>query len=154
MPGVADLLGRGGLVERVGGDGGDERAGRGVLRQRGQAGGRAFLATAGEGDAELVRAEVGDGDDALGAAAQGDGVLEGSLAGQVEHRVHAVGGERPDPFDQALAVEGRGGAERGEVVLVGGAGGGDDTRSAGRGELDREGGDRSRRAAHSYGLRR
>lgn len=37
MPGVADLLGRGGLGERVGGDGGDDLAGRSVLGQGGQA---------------------------------------------------------------------------------------------------------------------
>jgi hypothetical protein len=81
MPGVADLLGRGGLGERVGGDGGDELAGRGVMGQGGQAGGGGLRASAGEGDAELLRAEVGDGDDALGAAAQGDGVLQGALPG-------------------------------------------------------------------------
>src|SRR5215216_2050942 len=131
MPGVADLLGRGGLVERVGGDGGDELAGRGVLGQGGQAVGGDLRGYAGEGDAELVRTEVGNGDDAFSVAPQGDGVLQGALPGQVEHRVHAVGGERPHPLDQALAVHGRGGAERGEVVLVGGAGGGDDTRSTG-----------------------
>src|SRR5690349_4449541 len=65
VPGVADLLGRGGLVERVGGDGGDEFAGRGLLGQGGQVDGRLLRGTAGEGDAELARAEVGDGDDAV-----------------------------------------------------------------------------------------
>src|SRR5206468_9388447 len=87
MPGVADLLRRGGLGERVGGDGRDQPAGLGLLCQGGQLSGRAFPGALREDEAELARAEVGEGRDALGAAAQGDGVLEGSLAGYVEHRI-------------------------------------------------------------------
>src|SRR5437763_11872495 len=79
VPGVADLLGRGGLVERVGGDGGAELAGRGVLRYGGQAVGRFRGGSPGKGDAEPLRMDVGDGDDALGAAPQSDGVLQGPL---------------------------------------------------------------------------
>src|SRR5256885_16847382 len=71
VPGVADLLGRGRMVERVGGDGGDELACRGVLGQGGQAGGRAFLGPLGEGDPRLPCTEAGDGDDALRAAPAG-----------------------------------------------------------------------------------
>ena len=44
------------------------------------------------------------------------------------------------------------GAERGEVILVGGTGGADDTCSAGSGELDRQGSDRSGRSVDQHGL--
>src|SRR6266536_77267 len=85
VPGVADLLGRCGLVERVGGDGGDELAGRGVLGHVGQAVDPGLRASAGEGDAALLRTKVGNGDDALSDASEGDGVLQRALPGQVEH---------------------------------------------------------------------
>src|SRR5215207_1090324 len=115
----------------------DLLCGGGVLGEDGQSVGGAFPTTLGKGDAVLVGTEVGEGDDAIGAAAQGDGVLEGTLSGHIKHRVDPVGSESADPLDKPIAVHGRGRAERRDVVLVVGAGGADDARSAGNGELDR-----------------
>jgi hypothetical protein len=88
-------------------------------------------------------AEVGESDDPIGATAQGDGVLKRALPCNIEHGVHPIGGKSPHAVNQPMPVQGGFGAQRGDIVLIGVTGGADNACTAGSGELDSYGSDRS-----------
>src|SRR4051812_41810866 len=102
------------------------------------------VAAAGDLDAERRGAEVGDRRHAGRVAGERDEVRHGALARGVEREVDALGRERADALDEAVAVGRRLGAERPQEVVVPLAGGPDDPRAARPRELDGGGADSAR----------
>ena len=82
-------------------------------------------------------AEVGERDDVPGAAGELDELGQHPAPGDVERDVNAVGRERANPLDEALAVGDRLGPQRAQVVVVGRTGGADHARAARHGQLNR-----------------
>ena len=83
----------------------------------------------------LGGAEVGGRHDVVRAARDLDQVHQRAASGGVQRPIDAVRGELPNTVDHALAVGGRLGAERAQELVIGLAGGADDARAAGTGEL-------------------
>src|SRR5690349_24597411 len=87
---------------------------------------RAASVPAAEPHPVLLRAsEVGDRHDVLRTARELDELGQDAAPGDVERRADAVGSERANPLDEALAVGDGLGAQRAQVVVVGGTGGAD-----------------------------
>jgi hypothetical protein len=98
---------------------------------------RAAVRPAAERHPVLLRAtEVGDRHDVLRAARELDEFGQDAAPGDVERHVDAVGRKRANPLDEALAVGDGLGAQRAQVIMVGGTGGADHARAARHGELD------------------
>ena len=90
---------------------------------------------AGDAHAVLGGAGVGGRHDVVRAARDLDQVHERAASGGVQRPIDAVRGELTNTVDHALAVGGRLGAERAQELVIGLAGGADDARPAGPGEL-------------------
>ena len=104
-----------------------------------------------EQHAVLPRGEVGDGHHVLRAARELDQLGQDTAPGDVQSEVDAVRCERADPLHHALAVRHGLGSEEPEVVVVPGAGGADDARTAGDGQLDGGAADAPGRAVDEEG---
>jgi hypothetical protein len=105
---------------------------------------RAASVPAAEPHPVLLRAsEVGDRHDVLRAAGEFDELGQHPAPGDVERDVDAVGSERANPLDEALAVGDGLGPQRAKVLVVGRTGGADHARAAHHGELNRGAADAS-----------
>src|ERR1700723_1003698 len=129
---LRDLGEREGLRDR-------EREAPGVdqLADLGERVDRAAGVPAAEPHPVLLRAtEVGDRHDVLRAARELDELGQDAASGDVERRVDAVGRERANPLDEALAVGDGLGPQRAKVLVVCRTGGADHACAAYHGELD------------------